>query len=403
LNWIAGFCSIVLSLCGQKQFEESSYLLHCRDFWRRHKRKLLVTAGVVGSGYCLYKVYNGYQKQLGDMERRLAEEREHDELVKAQMQSHFESIQTIADTVTLPHSISYLNSRITEELDHSYITEALQRGKGPAAGLTTAEKLELWDKLKIISFTRMTVSLWAVTLLSLYIRVQVNILGRHLYIDIARGLGLSFMPEDADLIDRDDQQKFLASADYLPHSGLLVLANDIQAAVAEVLKGKQLKDLFDVTSLRETVMQITDTFVSMGSPNRLVDYLMPEDTRLHNDAIISSNSDSFHNTDLTKFDQLMLETRGVILSPEFGRVVEASLKQLVSALMEDFESSSETTLTTSPRLPLAKLLPRVAQMGSLLLKEPSENRYVQIIQGSPDVELFFTLLYTNAPPQSTES
>ncbi|CAN1159235.1 Peroxisome biogenesis protein 3-2, partial [Linum perenne] len=198
--------------------------------------------------------------------------------------------------------------------------------------------------------------------------------------------------EDADLIDRDDQQKFLASADYLPHSGLLVLANDIQAAVAEVLKGKQLKDLFDVTSLRETVMQITDTFVSMGSPNRLVDYLMPEDTRLHND-----------NTDLTKFDQLMLETRGVILSPEFGRVVEASLKQLVSALMEDFESSSETTLTTSPRLPLAKLLPRVAQMGSLLLKEPSENRYVQIIQGSPDVELFFTLLYTNAPPQSTES
>ncbi|CAN1159240.1 Peroxisome biogenesis protein 3-2, partial [Linum perenne] len=395
LNWIAGFCSIVLSLCGQKQFEESSYLLHCRDFWRRHKRKLLVTAGVVGSGYCLYKVYNGYQKQLGDMERRLAEEREHDELVKAQMQSHFESIQTIADTVTLPHSISYLNSRITEELDHSYITEALQRGKGPAAGLTTAEKLELWDKLKIISFTRMTVSLWAVTLLSLYIRVQVNILGRHLYIDIARGLGLSFMPEDADLIDRDDQQKFLASADYLPHSGLLVLANDIQAAVAEVLKGKQLKDLFDVTSLRETVMQITDTFVSMGSPNRLVDYLMPEDTRLHNDAIISSNSDSFHNTDLTKFDQL--------ISPEFGRVVEASLKQLVSALMEDFESSSETTLTTSPRLPLAKLLPRVAQMGSLLLKEPSENRYVQIIQGSPDVELFFTLLYTNAPPQSTES
>ncbi|KAG5572389.1 hypothetical protein H5410_062155, partial [Solanum commersonii] len=35
----------------------------------------------------------------------------------------------------------------------------------------------------------MVLSLWAATLLSLYIRVQVNILGRHLYIDTARGIG----------------------------------------------------------------------------------------------------------------------------------------------------------------------------------------------------------------------
>jgi hypothetical protein len=27
---------------------------------------------------------------------------------------------------------------------------------------------------------------WAVTMLSLYVRVQVNVLGRHLYLDIAR-------------------------------------------------------------------------------------------------------------------------------------------------------------------------------------------------------------------------
>ena len=37
----------------------------------------------------------------------------------------------------------------------------------------------------------MVLSLWAMTILSLYIRVQVNILGRHLYIDTARHLGTS--------------------------------------------------------------------------------------------------------------------------------------------------------------------------------------------------------------------
>lgn len=43
-------------------------------------------------------------------------------------------------------------------------------------------------------FTKLVVALWAVTMVSLYIRVQVNILGRHLYIDTARGLGSSDLP-----------------------------------------------------------------------------------------------------------------------------------------------------------------------------------------------------------------
>ena len=37
----------------------------------------------------------------------------------------------------------------------------------------------------------MTLSVWATTMLSLYTKVQVNILGRHLYIDTARSLGIS--------------------------------------------------------------------------------------------------------------------------------------------------------------------------------------------------------------------
>lgn len=43
-------------------------------------------------------------------------------------------------------------------------------------------------------FTRMVSSLWSMTILNLYIRVQVNILGRHLYINTARDLGSSQLP-----------------------------------------------------------------------------------------------------------------------------------------------------------------------------------------------------------------
>lgn len=100
-----------------------------------------------------------------------------------------------------------------------HLMERLMKGKDEPNSLTAAEKLELWDRLKILSmdmctniacfnisimllaydvvscaypdFTRIVLSLWATTMVSLYIRVQVNILGRHLYIDTARGLGSS--------------------------------------------------------------------------------------------------------------------------------------------------------------------------------------------------------------------
>lgn len=146
------------------------------------------------------------------------------------MQAHFETIQRISDTITLPHAIHDLNCRVAEDLDLSQLLERLIQGKGQPNTLTNSEKLELWDRLKILSmslvlastiiillvlwlcklsycskkikvkyayfpcfigFTRMALSVWAITMLSLYIKVQVNILGRHLYIDTARSLGSS--------------------------------------------------------------------------------------------------------------------------------------------------------------------------------------------------------------------
>ncbi|OMO57877.1 peroxisome biogenesis protein 3-2 [Corchorus capsularis] len=309
------------------------------------------------------------------------------------MQVHFENIQGIADTTTLPHAMHYLSCRIAEDLDLSLLTERLMKGKGQPNSLSSSEKLELWDRLKILSFTRMVVSIWAVTILSLYIRVQVNILGRHLYIDTARGLGSSQSLEDADLIDRDDQQKFLANADFLANYGLPTLIANMQTAATEVLKTKQLRDFFDTTVLHQTVMQILDTFMSMGTPHHWVDCMMPEDPRL-NKLAMTSSSDNANPPEFTQFDRLMVETREVLSSAEFSSVVEISLKAVVNALVEEngFQSGGGSLTTGTP---LAKLLPRIAQICPSLVVEPSKNRYIQTIQSVPEVGLFFTLLYAN--------
>ncbi|CAN6925592.1 unnamed protein product, partial [Brassica oleracea] len=339
-----------------------------RDFWRKQRRKILVTTTCLGSGLLIYKLYNAHTRNLADLERELANERHNDELIKAQMKAHFETIQMIADTTTLPHALHHLSSRIVEEINVSSVMEKLSRGKGT---LVPSEKLHLWSELKILSFTRMVVTLWSVTMLSLYIRVQVNILGRHLYIDTARGLASSHLLEELDLIDREDEQKFLTSADYLATNSMPSLISHVKSAVKEVLKGKQLKDVLTTRTLEETVIRILGLFMSTGSPHHWIDYLMmPQDTTTD-----VSSSDAT----VTKFHLLVTETREVLTSNEFTDVVEIALKSCTVALVEEMET--QPGLATG--IQLAKLLPQIEKTVPEISAVPDKNRFLQLIRDLP--------------------
>ncbi|MCL7032495.1 hypothetical protein MKW94_002397 [Papaver nudicaule] len=379
-------------------------MLSIRGFWRRHRRKLIVSAGLLGSGYTLYKLYNAHKQRLLDLEEELEAERQTNELVKAQLQAHFESIQRIADTTTLPYAIHYLQSRISEDLDLSDTMKRLIEAKSQPSLLTPAEKIELWERLKILSFVKMVLSLWAMTLLSLYIRVQVNILGRHLYIDTARKLGSSPLLEEADQFGKHGEQEFLATADYLSSYGMTQLIPSMEMAAKEVLNGKHLKDTFSAPALRETIMQILDRFVSINGPHHWVTYLVPENAVAYKHLTATSSSGleaattSLH-PDMDKLDQLMVEARFVLSSEDFGNIVDISLSSVVDAVIEEMglHPSNGDSSSFPSGVPLAKLLPRVSKMGPLLLEETVRNKFIQVVRNLPAVQLFYTHLYANMP------
>jgi peroxin-3 len=199
------------------------------------------------------------------------------------------------------------------------------------------------------------------------------------------------LQEEVDLIDRDDEQKFLSSADFLVTNAMPSLISDMQGSAEEVLKGKQLKDVITTRVLQETVMQIVDVFMSTGSPHHWVDYLMmPQDTKLSR-----TTSDSSDEA-VSKFHQLMVETREVLISTEFTNIVEISLKCFTDVLVEEMETQTEAGGLATGK-PLAKVLPQIEKTMNVITAEPSKNRFLQIIRDLPEVKLFFTLLYANMP------
>ncbi|KAK1280473.1 Peroxisome biogenesis protein 3-2 [Acorus gramineus] len=363
-----------------------------RGFWRRHRRKIIVTAGVLGSGYAIYTLYEAYKQRVSDLVTELESEREIAELFRTRLQNHFENIQSISDTMTLPHVIHEFRLRVSDEVDLSYHMNRLMQGKGQPGVLSVKEKRELWEELKILSFTRMVTSLWGMTLLCLYVRVLVNILGRHLYIEASKDVGSSL---DEETVDNLSQKVFLATADHLATHGMKDLISNMQIAATGVLKQKQLWDPFSIDELHETIMQIMES-VNTGSSKQWLTCLLPENALAYSLSSTTSSNDidgSHTQMNIEKLQRLIAETRDVLASADFGNVMEMSLKKVVDGLMEDF--NSQGTSNPSPQIPLAKLIPRVVQLGPTLLDEPSNNRFVQIILSLPEVQLFFTLLYTN--------
>lgn len=87
-----------------------------------------------------------------------------------------------------------------------------------------------------------------------------------------------------------------------------------------------------------------------------------------------------------------------LCSPEFRNITELSLNKLVKVLVEEIDMQLKGSSSSSRAIPLVTLLPRVTQLAPQLLEEPSSNKFIQIIQSLPEVELFYTLLYSNMPP-----
>lgn len=191
-----------------------------KAFLRRHRTKFFITGAVVGGVYLLGRYARW---RLAEWQRQ----REVEYVETARKQHHFESnLRTCS--VTFFSLVPSLRDALMEKLNCEAVTSKLRE--------KPANKLELWEQLKILSFTRTLASIYSSCMLFVFLRVQLNIVGGYLYLDSLVMTGEGSNGKQVHIAE-SLQKRYLALVRYLLGDGLDFLVEEIRRSV----EGNQLR------------------------------------------------------------------------------------------------------------------------------------------------------------------
>lgn len=226
-----------------------------RNFVSRHRRKFIFTGAVV-AGSLLALRYA--QRKL--LEYQEAKAREFFE--RTRRTQHFETTERTCNQAIMGLAPNLIE-QILRTLDTEPILEKLRRNPD--------NKLDLWNEVKILAFSRLTALVYACSMLVVTLRIQFNVLGGYLYKDTVSG---------DEKISNNLQQSYVALIQYFLKDGVEALCKLIESKVRQVLSGY---DLNQKLTLAETEQIFWSIQMAVNSdaqdPNStLATYVFPSDT-----------------------------------------------------------------------------------------------------------------------------
>ncbi|XP_029903729.1 peroxisomal biogenesis factor 3 [Myripristis murdjan] len=355
------------------------------NFVKRHRRKFIFAGAVVGGVYFLGKYA---QKKMREIQEREAAEY----IAQARRQFHFESNQRTCN-MTVLSMLPTLREAIIHQLNSESLT-ALLRTK-------PANKLEIWEDLKIISFTRSIVAVYSTCMLVVLLRVQLNIIGGYLYLDNSVGKSTA-----TPLAPPDVQQQYLSSIQHLLGDGLTELMTVVKRAVQDSLGGLSLKQSLSLLELEQQLSWIRAEVE--GSTERPLSWYMMSDE----ESTLADQACGLTENDVITI-KLLNETRDMLDSPDFSTVLNTCLNRGFSRLLDNLAEffrppPGDSALSSAPdslsaiSLPLAKIIPIMnGQINTICSETPSH--FVQDLLMIDQVKEFAANVYeTFSTPQELQ-
>ncbi|KAL4536777.1 hypothetical protein Ndes2437B_g06181 [Nannochloris sp. 'desiccata'] len=360
----------------------------------------------------------------------------------AHLQHHFDSIQQIVDATTLPSLLLPLSRSLAAAAGIDASLERLRLAKGGTIPLTPDEKRTLWEDLSGAALGRLIASIWLLSLLSLQVRVQLNVLGRRLYLEAAlydpassgggggfgnRGLSrLSGGARPPPQLSAPSQESFLSFAEYLTNIGhvkLLAVARraadatlvgvsldqEIDSKELEVILSRSLalftQEIIGGRSIAQSAMDVASSSTNTTAPlsdsiiGGWIEFLLPPPQGLRemlrlkkpdNRALLPGAHDLLVDVDAV---HAMVEEVGCILSSERFQQVVLLAARSVSKVAA---SGLGERMGKGIALPLARLVPLIVAEAKSTLSARGEAAVA--IATMPEVGALCATVYSCGPP-----
>lgn len=158
-----------------------------------------------------------------------------------------------------------LNEKLCEHLNVEYLLTELKNKQQKPVLLEESRlrKRQMWNELKIKSFTRLLAHLYLVNLLMMFSTIQVSLLGRLVYLDSVTNNNLKIDEDDLEQvhgryrsIDEDTERNYLTLSWFVLNLGWKSLVERIQVSVEKALKDTPLNEQINFDGLMEIVTKI---------------------------------------------------------------------------------------------------------------------------------------------------
>ncbi|KAK9767828.1 peroxin [Basidiobolus ranarum] len=403
------------------------------NFGRRHRRGFFVTAGFIGSFYFL-----GQYAKRKIIE--LQEKTTRNNVAKENLKRRFEQNQRDC-LMTVLSLLPTLGEQLMSEVIVEGLIAKLQQTRNtqvtPKATDSTEEdqvdppvleapmdrqtKLQLWEELKIASFTRTIASIYLTVLLNIFVHIQLNLLGRFIYIDSV----LSFSEKDREgsfrlepstdetrRLSREVERKYLTYSWWLLHVGWKRCVENVRVAVEEVLGDVPLKKPLNIHDVVHIIQEIRARveFSDLLTPTNMRDFLLPDDIEGELQVLKEGNGSEEPHIE-PDLRMLLDESKDFLDSPDFIVVRQSCLDEAFSFLNYNmrgaflskggnvrttaklYELNSPEDPATDSSISLAALLPVISkQVHNIINGVP--NEYVEILCSVKELQSYSAIIYS---------
>jgi len=409
-----------------------------KNFVQKNRKKIFITGGIFGGVYLIGRFAKGKLKEL--QETMALDQITRENIKKRYQRNQFDCLTTTANFLPIlleEISSAYNVEIITTRLQHTKNTNIQTNSEDQEdverlQALEKKTKRELWEELKIMSFTRLIASVYIINLIALFTYLQINLIGRYVYIDSVITLNHNKndtnsstksakekefnSTETGQGLSTEIQAKYLAFSYYLIHVGWKELAEKVREETEKeigplLLNGKiTFENLVEIVNKIRMNIEGTTEIPSKSrkykdlNKNLNMTKFIINDEKYDNKILATVTNDKKVIID-EKLKNLLNETRDILESKDFSAVLSSCLNDSFDSLFMILKptfvdtqnmdtESADTTNAPTKQILLAQMLPFITKsLYSVFYGVP--NPFLEIIKDNMMQQRFSAIIYSS--------